>query len=363
MDVPVHLPHAIAPNEIPSAALWEGHSQVRRLEQMMRASRASHLTCRRHASDAVSEPREATPTEMVRANQIQTQMNPATQIPCVGCLSRVPSVADVPFAPSRPGVAERDQARSMIDSLRQRKLLSGKANAVRLNVVACAHALHVGESFESDSQAKRIFGVPRTTNVRSWVQLLQRLSVPTPGRKRGRPPNSSYTAEELQQRRDARARAEREADERHRAAHLRAQQAKDEDARDRGFANAAAFRKALNSARCAACGCSRSNEPGSGICAMPHCGQAFGPFHASDVPPPPPTPPVRAQQPYCEPFWCSAHQPPCMSIEEHRRRLTWCAWCRLAPPLVGALSMDRSDGAWYCQGCWDAWDRDEGGHV
>lgn len=278
-------------------------------------------------------------------------------------------MTDVPFTPSRPHTAERDQARSVIDTLTQRKILSGKANSISLNVVACARALHVGESFESDSHAKRIFGVPRTTNVRSWVQLLQRLAVPTPsgeepgrqlvpGRKRGRPPNSSYTAEELQQRRDARARAEREADERSNAAHLRAQQAKDADARDRGFANAAAFHKALHWAMCSACGFSRSNQPDSGKCARATCNKAFGPFHASDVPPPPPPPPppVRAQQPYCEPFWCSAHQPSCTSIEEHLRRLTWCAWCGLAPPLVGALSVDRSDGAWYCQGCWDAWE-------
>lgn len=101
-----------------------------------------------------------------------------------------------------------------------------------------------------------------------------------------------------------------------------------------------------------------SNQPDSGKCARATCNKAFGPFHASDVPPPPPPPPppVRAQQPYCEPFWCSAHQPSCTSIEEHLRRLTWCAWCGLAPPLVGALSVDRSDGAWYCQGCWDAWE-------
>ena len=83
------------------------------------------------------------------------------------------------------------------------------------------------------------------------------------------------------------------------------------------------------------------------------------PFRASDVPlPPPPPPPARPQQHYCEPFWCSVQQPSCTSIEEHARRVRLsrqCAWCELAPPVVGALRMDRSDGAWYCQGCWDAW--------
>ena len=38
------------------------------------------------------------------------------------------------------------------------------------NVVACAIALYRGEVFESDAEALRLFGVPRTTDVRGvWV--------------------------------------------------------------------------------------------------------------------------------------------------------------------------------------------------
>ena len=52
------------------------------------------------------------------------------------------------------------------------------------------------------------------------------------------------------------------------------------------------------------------------------------------------------------------------AYERHRSQPfsggAYCAWCEQAPPAVGPLSEDQSDGAWYCQNCWDAWNRERG---
>lgn len=44
------------------------------------------------------------------------------------------------------------------------------------NVVACAIALYRGEVFESDAEALRLFGVPRTTDVRVQCKPYSRSS-------------------------------------------------------------------------------------------------------------------------------------------------------------------------------------------
>ena len=69
-------------------------------------------------------------------------------------------------------MVEVANAEQCVNELTDKGRLSGKATSVKLNVVACAIALHAGEKFASDSAAKLLFGVPRTTNVRGWVKLL-----------------------------------------------------------------------------------------------------------------------------------------------------------------------------------------------
>ena len=69
-------------------------------------------------------------------------------------------------------MVELANAEQCVNELTDKGRLSGKATSVKLNVVACAIALHAGEKFASDSAAKLLFGVPRTTNVRGWVKLL-----------------------------------------------------------------------------------------------------------------------------------------------------------------------------------------------
>jgi hypothetical protein len=137
---------------------------------------------------------------------------------------------------ARPTKQEKREAKNMIAAMKDYYIIGQKANATSLAVVACAMALHGGERYHSDREAKRRFGVPVKTDVRLWTGRLARLEElgkfharfstapaagadastpsppayrrppPVPGRKRGRPPVSSYTPEEmieLQQRREA----------------------------------------------------------------------------------------------------------------------------------------------------------------
>ena len=148
-----------------------------------------------------------------------------------------------------------------------------KATCTNLAVVACAIALHGGESFYSDREAKRTFGVHVSTDVQLWVWRLRKLAAPsTPpatvadastsspaayrrpppmlGRKRGRPPITSYTPQELQelmQRKEAKRHHEatwRERDAAHEAA--RAEKAA-------AFLAAYAAREAARAEKAAAC--------------------------------------------------------------------------------------------------------------
>jgi hypothetical protein len=157
-----------------------------------------------------------------------------------------------------------------IATLHELKLLRGKATAVEPNVIALARAWRRDDrslNGLNHQERNELFGVPRRAEThRDWVvdaasRRLDRLAAyrrhcrlpeaehraefdvstclethavdappapaaprkpgrasrpaPVPGRKRGRPPNSAYTEEELQQKRDARVRKQRKADQRH----------------------------------------------------------------------------------------------------------------------------------------------------
>jgi hypothetical protein len=194
----------------------------------------------------------------------------------------------------------------MLAMLKDHRVLSRKANSVSLNVVACAMALHGGEQFYSDREAKRTFGVPVKTDVGHmainleileerinqirvrWQQHLlatgeggdasidkfhagfsapptadtsaYRRPTPVPGRKRGRPPISSYTPEEmleLGQRREAKRHHEatwreraaaRDADRAEKAAVRAAASAERDAARNAARAEKAAAREAAREA-------------------------------------------------------------------------------------------------------------------
>lgn len=279
--------------------------------------------------------------------------------------------------------------------MRKRELLTRKAQSVKVNVVACAHALHVGERFESDSDAKRAFGVPRTTNVRSWVVRLNELDaairigrkqsqrergrvresrVTVPGRKRGRPPNSSYTAEELQQRRDARERNERDAEQRRREE----ERARDDlRARELGFETVDAY--GLHLRKCEKCRWANNEASGLLLLGLSHHAAQREAVRACAA-----SLPLAERTGRQPPRWfckcnCSSFQQ--HELRRHRRAVAppapapaptnlldhgarplrnsetegQCAWCELAPPVVGVLTQDRTDGAWYCQSCWEVW--------
>ena len=75
---------------------------------------------------------------------------------------------------NRPTSAEDAAAKQVIAAMRESKseppLLLSRA-AVDTKVVACALALYFGEVFPSDAQAKSIFGVGQSTDIRSrWVK-------------------------------------------------------------------------------------------------------------------------------------------------------------------------------------------------
>ena len=183
---------------------------------------------------------------------------------CTRVRDPVPT-SEPPRAPSlsRPTAAEHARAVEAIDTLHELRLLRGKATAVEPNVIALALAWRRSDRAMcglNHQERNVLFGVPaRAETHRDWVvdttsRRLDRLAAycrhrslpeserrgtfdiatcldtpqreparaarpaPVPGRKRGRPPNSSYTAEELQRKRAARERAEREDAERWREA-------------------------------------------------------------------------------------------------------------------------------------------------
>lgn len=177
------------------------------------------------------------------------------------------------------------------------------------------------------------------------------------GRRRGRPPDSSYSAEELQAKREGReqelrekakrlqlecerANAARAADDAARVA------AEDAHARARGFADGLAYRAALHAPL--PCGHGRANWPNkgsadAGVCAICHI--AYGELRAEDAPaPPPPAPRPRAVNPPAS-AWLT------------------CACCqRSACPGGTAYGWrDPEDGQYYCKWCWEAWDAEAAG--
>jgi len=221
------------------------------------------------------------------------------------------------------------------------------------------------------------------------------------GGKRGRPPNSSYTAEELQQKRDARARKERDAEEArarvaraHRAQQhvqhvqhvqpaphaltsppshwdtvVRASERTDiphtqRTQHTRAPRVAASATSALRlpppampptQDRCTSCSATDDLQADMSAPHLRYCGGCWAWWRAQSAP--------RVQcagmtrmRSQCRisswdehagarPLWdggrhCAHHRVPAGTV---------CAWCGGADD----LNLDPSDGAWYCQGCWD----------
>ena len=77
---------------------------------------------------------------------------------------------------SRPTAEERRAAGVALNNMMVAKIVLGKATRSSCATIACAVALHAGETFASDNAAKRAFGVKLSTNVRKlWLPRLQRL--------------------------------------------------------------------------------------------------------------------------------------------------------------------------------------------
>jgi hypothetical protein len=97
---------------------------------------------------------------------------------------------------ARPTIVEVTDAREHVIKLLEHGLLSRKATSVKLAVVACAVALHAGERFASDSDAKRAFGVSVMTDVRRWVGLLAAMATAseTPREARNRKDRERYAS-------------------------------------------------------------------------------------------------------------------------------------------------------------------------
>lgn len=74
---------------------------------------------------------------------------------------------------TRPTATELAAAQATLEQLRCKGLVSKKATRTSDAVVACAIAIHRGERFDSDYQAKQTFHVPFTTDVRVWVGRLE----------------------------------------------------------------------------------------------------------------------------------------------------------------------------------------------
>jgi hypothetical protein len=73
----------------------------------------------------------------------------------------------------RPTPAEQQEALDVIHMMKDRDppIVPRRGQPPKPNVVACAIALYRGEVFESDAEALRLFGVPRTTDVQGlWVR-------------------------------------------------------------------------------------------------------------------------------------------------------------------------------------------------
>ena len=78
----------------------------------------------------------------------------------------------------RPTAAERLAAERAMKKMVEARIVKKQATRTERAMIACAMALHCGEEFGSDNDAKRAFGVSLTTDVRQrWVPRLKKLAV------------------------------------------------------------------------------------------------------------------------------------------------------------------------------------------
>ena len=285
----------------------------------------------------------------------------------------------------------------MINTLKRHGIISARANSTSPKVVACAMALHGGERFYSDREAKRTFGVPIMTDVRLWTDRLEyfedvvnrarrfavftgerfhefhavspaavtedastpspapyRRPPPMPGRKRGRPPVSSYTPQgmmELLQRREAK--RHHEATWADRAAARDADRAEKAKAREAAQAEKAAAREAARAkeaaAQAAAQAAARLGWEAGRSGRTPECAQcarsiSYGHPDSDGVW-------------YCEICWIvwnkqSSPDAPREAVRSKRLEIA-CAQCA---QLIRDGHPSGADGVWYCASCWRVWE-------
>ena len=197
-----------------------------------------------------------------------------------------------------------------------------------------------------------------------------------PGRKRGRPPNSSYSTEELQHRTEQRKQQKSEIQQYFEQQDAERRRAEEAYARERGFSTAQEYRECRLQSYLS-CGHDRPSGDGSGVC---ECGRAFGEFRAAVVQQvgrhrngslscarefqseadaeaalqnratseAPASVQTRASPPSCS----EAYARGAMLIGRTCHR--WCVGCESPGHKYGRA--DATDGHWYCKGCWEAWD-------
>lgn len=318
---------------------------------------------------------------------------------------RSAGAAATPRLPSEPAAASAvsEGERSCVVTADNRELDIGirhaaAAAAGMLELVAGGNARTPAPELPpvpSDSRETAAERRKRTEQEREKRRVRCRAKVP--GRGRGRPPNASYSAAELEGRKERREQQEREELDRWNAESSAREAVADADARRRGFTDAPSYRRALHWARLP-CGHARSGGGAStGTC---WCGEVYavGEFRADTdeqqlaqrpraISAPPsasvahnrsqltsdqlaylalkvPGEAARARLAASHEKFRSQHGLPPSTQQKHGPALDVChptpdayrCACCLRGPLPPAHGQaDPSDGEWYCNGCWDEW--------